>query len=276
LIRKQHDSSSIKPQPQTVVVTDLDGTLLDHTTYSYAPAIPALNQLASQAIPVVFCSSKTAAEMIPLRAELGIKAPYIVENGSAVCDVVYRNGASMKVLGCDVSRIRDFLHQCRTCYGFRFTFFGEMELADVVAATGLSRQQARLAADRRYSEPLIWQGSEHQLSDFLKMASEAGLSAQQGGRFLTLSGLCSKGLAVTWLRDHYERSTGMPVRIVALGDSPNDESLLNAADIAVIVQSAKSSQLRADNARHVVRTSEPGPTGWCNAILQILDTGWRT
>ena len=44
-----------------MIVTDLDGSLLDHHDYNWDAASEWLARLKQQAIPVVFCSSKTAA-----------------------------------------------------------------------------------------------------------------------------------------------------------------------------------------------------------------------
>ena len=70
--------------PNLIVFTDLDGSLLDGTTYSYEAATPALTALREQGIPLVLVSSKTRAEMEPLRQRLGHRDPFIVENGGAV------------------------------------------------------------------------------------------------------------------------------------------------------------------------------------------------
>ena len=70
--------------PNLIVFTDLDGSLLDGTTYSYEAATPALTALREQGIPLVLVSSKTRAEMEPLRQRLVHHDPFIVENGGAV------------------------------------------------------------------------------------------------------------------------------------------------------------------------------------------------
>ena len=48
--------------PQWWVVTDLDGTLLDHT-YDWTPAETTLRWLQQRGIPVIPCTSKTAEEL---------------------------------------------------------------------------------------------------------------------------------------------------------------------------------------------------------------------
>ena len=65
------------------VVTDLDGTLLDHS-YDWSPAKDLLRQLQQRGIPVIPCTSKTAEEVRAFRAEAELHDPYIVENGGAV------------------------------------------------------------------------------------------------------------------------------------------------------------------------------------------------
>jgi mannosyl-3-phosphoglycerate synthase len=67
-----------------VVFTDLDGSLLHPLTYSYTQALDALRLLQEREIPIIFCSAKTRAEQEVYREELGVKAPFIVENGGAI------------------------------------------------------------------------------------------------------------------------------------------------------------------------------------------------
>ena len=53
-----------------IIFTDLDGTLLDHDTYSWEPAAAMLAELQRRGIPVVLNSSKTLAELERLRGKL--------------------------------------------------------------------------------------------------------------------------------------------------------------------------------------------------------------
>ena len=67
-----------------IVFTDLDGTLVDHDTYSYEAAKPALAALREQSVPLIFCTSKTRAELEEYVNELDIAHPFISENGGAI------------------------------------------------------------------------------------------------------------------------------------------------------------------------------------------------
>jgi len=70
--------------PFFLVFTDLDGTLLDHNTYGWEEAIPALELCRTRGVPVILVSSKTRAEMAALRCKLSISTPFISENGGGI------------------------------------------------------------------------------------------------------------------------------------------------------------------------------------------------
>ena len=67
-----------------LVVTDLDGTLLNHHDYAFDAAQVAIAELKAKGIPVVLNTSKTYAETVTIREKLGIGDPFIVENGSCL------------------------------------------------------------------------------------------------------------------------------------------------------------------------------------------------
>ncbi|MFH1490792.1 MAG: HAD-IIB family hydrolase, partial [Pseudomonadota bacterium] len=67
-----------------MIFTDLDGTLLDHETYEWKEAEPALNRCKLLRIPLILVSSKTRAEINVIRNELGLTAPFISENGGGI------------------------------------------------------------------------------------------------------------------------------------------------------------------------------------------------
>src|SRR5690606_30108664 len=80
----RHEAVPAKLGGMIVVFSDLDGTLLDHKSYSFEPARPALALLSARGIPLILASSKTEAEMRPIAVAMGIDHPMIVENGAGV------------------------------------------------------------------------------------------------------------------------------------------------------------------------------------------------
>ncbi len=65
------------------IVSDVDGTLMDHS-YDLTPAKETIKYLQKLSIPVILCTSKTAAEVQVIRKDLNLSDPYIVENGAAI------------------------------------------------------------------------------------------------------------------------------------------------------------------------------------------------
>ena len=65
------------------IVSDVDGTLMDHS-YDLTPAKETIKYLQKLSIPVILCTSKTAAEVKVIRKDLNLSDPYIVENGAAI------------------------------------------------------------------------------------------------------------------------------------------------------------------------------------------------
>ncbi|MEQ9261070.1 MAG: HAD hydrolase family protein [Roseovarius sp.] len=249
--------------PGLLVFSDLDGTLLSHKGYSFAPARPALARLREAGGGLVLASSKTAEEIFPLRAAMGFETwPAIVENGGGLLPA----GAAPGALGADYDRLRKVLATLPP--GFRG--FGDMSVAEVARATGLPEPEARRAKARAFTEPGLWEGPEAALSAFLQAATAAGLAARRGGRFLTLSFGGTKADRMAEIIAAYR-----PRRTLALGDAPNDIEMLQAADFGVIVRNGDAPplpRLEGEAEGRIARTEAEGPEGWAEAVLAHIDS----
>lgn len=266
--------------PNLLVFTDLDGTLLDHDTYSHAAAQHALDLLAQHNIALIINTSKTAAEVLPWQVRLKLSAPFIVENGSAcivaandkrftVTDPIARDGYHTHCLGRPRSDIQRHLYELRSRQNFEFLMFADMTVADVAKHTGLVPEDCNLAQQRQYSEPLLWQDSAVRLLEFTHTIKPLGLRCIKGGRFLHVLGQgADKGRAMDWLTQASFHQ--QPPTTVALGDGDNDIGMLNNADIAVRVRSAHHDYPNAQGRKQTYSTQTCGPAGWAQAIQDIL------
>lgn len=262
-----------------VVFTDLDGTLLDHATYSFEPARPALDALAAAGIPVVFCTSKTRAETERWRLALGNTDPFVAENGGAAFvpegyfgpDARYDKrdgGYGVLEFGRPYAELRRALEDIRAVTGLPLRGFGDMSLDEIADRCGFTREDAEMAALREYDEPFI--GVEGTALAAVEAAARAaGLTVVSGGRFLHLVGGSDKGRAVRALRGLFDASDG-PVRAVGLGDSPNDEPMLREVDVPVLVRRPDGSHSGGLHLAGLVLASDSGPEGWREAVLGIL------
>lgn len=248
-----------------VVFSDLDGTLLDHDTYSYAAAAPALDALRAKGIPVILTTSKTAAEVAPLHAELGLgDTPAIVENGAGVFRPNARDGDSDAAY----LRIRAVLDGMPRKLAGPFRGFADMDDAEVSRLTGLSVQAANLARQRCHSEPGLWTGTDAQERALVVALAAHGISARRGGRFLTLSFGRTKADAMADIALELAATA-----TIALGDAPNDREMLETADLGIVVRNDHATPLpllRSEAEGRILRTDKPGPEGWNLAILDAL------
>lgn len=268
---------------RVVVYTDLDGTLLDHDTYSWQAAAAQLDVLHAAGIPVVPCTSKTRSEVLQLRDELGSTDPFIVENGAAVFIPKAWGAAGLTALVSqdDSSFLRRefvagrahwlaLLEAAFAAGGRVARGFSEMSSEEIAALTKLPQAQAVLAATREYGEPLTWLAPPEQRSAFLDYLSRHDAVILHGGRFSHLLGRTDKGRALQWLQCYFAAKWGERPISIAAGDSQNDAAMLEAADWALLVRSP-SHRPPFVNRSHRLRVSDDdGPAGWAQGIAEIL------
>ena len=253
-------------RPTLMIFSDLDGTLLDHETYDWSPAAPALAALAEMGAPVVLASSKTAPEIARLRAAMGLSHwPAIVENGAGLLPPERDDAPDCA----DHARLRAALETLPEALRASFEGFTDMDAARVAEVTGLPPEDAARARTRAFSEPGLWHGDDATRAAFIDALDAQGIAAVMGGRFLTLSHGADKADRLRELAQAYE-----PAQTVALGDAPNDIGMLSAADHGVVIANPASPEIPAlpgEDAGRVTRTVDTGPLGWNSAILSLLD-----
>lgn len=244
-----------------IVFTDLDGTLLDHHTYAYAPVVPLLETLKSNGIPVIVNTSKTRSEWLHLAQKLGIDDAFVVENGSAI----YFPDGDCVEFGVPREKILDCLSALRKKYDF--TSYADMSVAEISAATALDLESAKRSSEREFSEPVIWKGSDEEKEAFIAEIHSAGFATLQGGRFLHVLGRTDKGKAVELFRECFPEHTP----VVALGDGPNDIAMLQAADIGIVIASPTGREIHFESANRIIRSTLEGPDGWAETIAPLLE-----
>ncbi|AUH00741.1 mannosyl-3-phosphoglycerate phosphatase [Prodigiosinella confusarubida] len=263
-----------------IVFSDLDGSLLDHDTYSWEPAIPWLVRLQQHQVPVIIASSKTAAEVVPLQQTMGLhEYPFIAENGALV--TLPRSWSShpdypRKIFNADYSFICQVLGTLHKEYQFDFQGFSDMDDEKVSDITGLGIEESALARQREASEPLQWFDDDIALGRFRQSLEKYGLSLTQGGRFYHVMGRgVSKGNAVNWLTSQYVQQRKTEMLTIGLGDSPNDISMLESTDYAVIIKNKSHLHVTMSQKNHtkIYLTQQSGPSGWSEGLNHFLADG---
>lgn len=270
---------------RTIIFTDLDGTLLDHDTYSWSAAEPALALARQLSVPVIPCTSKTFEECLETQQQISLKGPFIFENGSGIAlpktmfpkpiqrNAPEVNGYWLIGLGIPYEKIRYQLLELRRRRRYQFRGFGDMSVDQVCEATGLGEHEASQAMRRRYSEPLMWLDDAKTFDQFASDVDQASLSMTRGGRFVHVAGSATKGKAMLWMGKLYSKILGESPELIALGDSMNDIPMLKEAHIAVIIRPRHRNPISIDKPRtgqEVITTEGIGPEGWNEAITTIL------
>lgn len=279
-----------------IISTDLDGTLLDHHDYSWAAAVPALSLCRDLSVPVILNTSKTQVEAEALRDELGLVAPVVIENGSALLlpllslssdrmieKIVDQAGVDVRkgrrnlrvVFGVERLAILRFIEQIRSQQTWDFEGFNDWRVDEISQRTGLPKSAAAAAAEKRYTEPIVWQDSASNLEEFQALAEQAGFRLMKGGRFYHIQGQTDKAKPLAWLKQYaslvFETANGnSPPKLICLGDNHNDVAMLNFADIPVCVRSPVADFPSLANQKSVIYTDLEGPKGWNEAVQGIL------
>jgi len=266
--------------PSVLIFTDLDGTLLDHHTYSFEPALPALKALKEKNIPLIICTSKTRAEIEKWRLELNNDHPFISENGGAIfipkgyfshrfCFEREKDNCLVIELGTPYSQLREILNRIRSSLQLGLKGFGDLSFKEVARLCGFSPEEARLAKKREYDEPFLLD-EESAIQKVQEMARLSNLQVSRGGRFFHLMGENDKGEALRLLTDIYREKTEH-IETIALGDSLNDLPMLHAANHPVLVQKPDGSYNPEVKLPSLHLAPGIGPAGWCESVLELLN-----
>ncbi|MGC9515020.1 mannosyl-3-phosphoglycerate phosphatase [Methanocrinis sp.] len=261
-----------------VIFTDMDGTLIDHHTYSYQAARPALERIREEEIPLVVCTSKTRAEIEKFREELGISDPFISENGGAIFiprgyfEVPFPSNKQLGEYlvieqGTAYPILREVLKEVERETKTEIEGFGDMTAQKIAEDSGLDLESAELSKMREYDEPFKVIGDGEGAEAVLEEIKKRGLSCTRGGRYLHIMGKNDKGRAVSTLTEIFRRELG-EVTTIGVGDSQNDLPMLESVDLPVLVQKPDGSYEPVD--LEVKRSEGVGPVGWNRALMEIL------
>jgi mannosyl-3-phosphoglycerate phosphatase len=270
---------NIQETKRLIIFTDLDGSLLDHSGYSWNSALPALERIRRNQVPMIFCTSKTRVEVEMFQKEIGISDPFIVENGGGIFflqdfgDMSGHNAVNLYgyrciMLGTPYEMIRSFITYQKK--NFTIRGFGDMSVDEIAHITGLTAEKAALAKARDFTEPFIVE-QKTDLAGLEKAAGNEGLRITKGGRFYHLTGYGNnKGTAVSIVKDIYSRSRQCPILSVGLGDSLNDLPMLEKVEIPVLIPH-DNGLYENTYLRDLIRAPYPGSKGWNDAVHRIMD-----
>ena len=251
-----------------LLFSDVDGTMLDADTYQWEEALPGIECARRHGAPIIFNTSKTEQETHLLGETLGIHAPFSIENGGAVYvpPGTFDDGEKEGLIPFGVSYpvIRAALDELAP--SFRFQGISDMSEEEVEVACGLPAGAMAAARERRFTEPLVWRDEPERLDEFAERLRPHGLNLKRGDRFVHVMGATDKRVALEHLVPRYRRQFP-EVMSVALGNGPNDLGMMDAADIAVVINNPGGRNIQYPGARVPEGT---GPAAWSRAVQALL------
>ena len=265
-----------------LIYTDLDGSLLNHHDYNFDAAIPLLESLEQQGVPVIANTSKTCAELIALRKKLNNHHPFIAENGAAVFipagyfthhpeGTFLQDHYWVKAFVEPRSHWQQLLSELSPNMRAAYESFTYMGVEGIIRSTGLSNIEASRASMREYGEPIEWYSGNALKQTFIDTMTSAGANVLEGGRFMHISGHCNKGDAMQWLTKQYEKASPESTFVnIAIGDSANDIAMLNTANYAVAVKAPNKPYPSINNSGTLIKTATIAPEGWVEGISQAI------
>jgi mannosyl-3-phosphoglycerate phosphatase len=252
-----------------VLFTDLDGTLLDHETYQPGLALEALTALRRAGVPVIVCSAKTRAEQQVVQQDLGIEGLFVVENGAAIFSRGPEGISLIVEFGMSYDEVRSRLLAASAEAAIPVRGYGDMTVDEVMRRTGLDRPGASRAMAREYSETFVRkEESEESVSGLRAACRDVGLRLARGARFWTALGDHDKGTAVRYALGRLWANDPPPTSY-AIGDYLNDETMLAAVDIPMLVQRPDETWADLD-LDGLVRLRGVGPNGWLAGARRVL------
>jgi len=269
---------SKRARHRILIFTDLDGTLLDDQTYDFKPALPALRLIHSLKIPLILVSSKTRAEIESLRKRLSLDSLFIAENGGGIFfpatfklpkDYPYKrvHGYNAIFIGRPIEEVLEKTRRLKE--NFDFKGFSEMPPEEIASVTGLKLEQAILASMREFDEPILLTNPLDDGEIFCKKASDLGLDCVHGGRFIHLFLGGNKGRAVEIVLNIYGQLKD-PIFSIAIGDSPNDISMLKMAEKAILMQDKDGTYIEGLDHPDLLKAEGNGPKAWNKVMFSIL------
>jgi len=271
--------------PERVVVSGIDGGLLDPVTKDYDPARPAIATLARLGGPLVLCSSRPRAEVELVSRLFGLGAPMIVENGAAliVPDGHLPHGVPggrwdgechVLQLGPPRERLREALAEVAAAAGVEIRAATDLRSGERFHGGGLAGLLGPASRGREHTEPFLLEREE----DAVALAREAearGLRVARGESLFYRCGGADKGLALRTLLSLYEREGRLP-KAIALGTWQVDLPMLRAVHRPVLLPGpgGKVEPCLLAALPHAERAPGGGPEGWNDAVLAVL-TGRR-
>ena len=255
-----------------LIFTDLDGSLLHRDTFKFDPIKNYILSLVNQGIIIIPNSSKTEREIEKFNEELGVKLPYISENGSSIqgLNLINANFPNKIVLSREKEElIKIFNDKVPEQLKDKCIEISKINKKKQEKIFGQKDDNLKNALNRKYTLPFLFKGDKTEKNKLSKILSSSSLTLQEGGRVVNLCDNINKVKSMNKVIKILKKTEDR-IKSIAVGDNYNDLEMLKNCDIPCLVfnDKFKLDQINIDN---LIFSNKPSPEGWADVIKKALD-----
>ena len=254
-----------------LIFTDLDGSLLHRDTFEFDLIKDYLKKLLSKGIFIIPNTSKTEKEILEFNNELGSSLPHIAENGAVIkgLDLLNSNLPKELILSKEKDNLaKIFDKSVPDNLQNKCKWLSEMNKKKQSLIFGLEDEKLKMALDRKYTIPFIFEGNKNEKNKLFKIVKNKGLALQEGGRVINLTDKVNKAKALQVFVRFFKKNN-KEVKTIAVGDNYNDLDMLKTSDFPCLVFNDKFT-LDEIPIKNLIITNKPSPVGWADVIKMAL------
>ena len=243
-VRIEHGSTA----PRIVLFSDPD-TLRMESTSEWGATRDAVRTFEERGVAVVLWGNETRSQMEVIQRNLDLHHPFVSETGAGLLvpngyfdDQLAgwgRAAPNYRVVdfGRPYYQVAEALHEVARRVGVGVIAFSDMSIQEVAQHCGLSLSEARLAKMREYDEPFRMLDSEPATySRICSALRRVGLRCFTHETLQHTSSVANKAQSLRLLASWYRQAADGPVLTVGLAKARSETCLLQAVDLAVVVQ----------------------------------------
>ncbi len=261
----------MKKNFKVAIFTDLDGSLLHRDTFKFHSIKDYIVSLVDRGIIIIPNSSKTEKEIEKFNDELGVKLPYISENGSSIqgLNLINANFPDKIVLSREKEElIKIFNDKVPEQLKNKCIQISKISKKEQEKIFGQKDDKLKNALNRKYTSPFLFKGDKNEQNKLSKILSSNSLTLQEGGRVINLCDNINKVKSMNKVIKILKK-TEDKIKSIAVGDNYNDLDMLKSCDVPCLVfnDKFKLDQIDIDN---LIFSNMPSPEGWADVIKKAL------
>ena len=261
----------MKKNFKVTIFTDLDGSLLHRDTFKFDLIKDYIVSLVDRGIIIIPNSSKTEIEIEKFNEKLGVKLPYISENGSSIkgLNLINANFPNKIVLSREKEELIEiFNDKVPEQLKNKCIEISKVNKKEQERIFGQKDDKLKDALNRKYTLPFLFNGDKSEKKKLFGILKSNSMTLQEGGRVLNLCDNIDKVKSMKKVIKILEK-TEDKIRSIAVGDNYNDLDMLKNCDIPCLVfnDKFKLDQINIDN---LIFSNQPSPEGWADVVKKAL------